>query len=281
MSSLGPIVLLTDFGLRDGYVAAVKGVILQRNPSARLLDLTHAVPPQDVARAAFVLATTAPYFPPGSIFLTVVDPGVGTQRRALALRAADHFFVGPDNGMLAWTLRFLARDGRLAVETRDGELRPRTGLEIVELTERRFWRSEVSATFHARDIFGPVAAELSLGCRLEQLGRPAAALLDLPWPAPCRREDGSIEARVITLDRFGNLITSLRAEDLPAEPTFELVGHEIRGLVPNFQSEQPLVAMLGSSGFVELAMPNGSAAAVLRVGPGAVVRVVGGALPGG
>ena len=132
--SPAPIVLLTDFGLVDGYVAAMKGVILGRNPAAILVDLTHEVPPQDIRRAAFLLATTMPYFPPGAVFLTVVDPGVGTARRALAVRAADWYLVGPDNGVLAWALRFLARDGRLAVDLDAGQLRIRSGGRAIELT---------------------------------------------------------------------------------------------------------------------------------------------------
>src|SRR5215210_3184015 len=115
-----PIVLLTDFGLRDAYVGVMKGVILGRNPAARLVDLTHEVPPQDVKRAAFLLATSLRYFPPGSVFLAVVDPGVGTRRRALAVQAADWTLVGPDNGVLAWALRFLAAEGLLSIETARG-----------------------------------------------------------------------------------------------------------------------------------------------------------------
>ena len=272
--SPAPIVLLTDFGLGDGYVAAMKGVILSRVPAAPLVDLTHDVPPQDVRRAAFLLATTVPYFPPGTVFLTVVDPGVGTTRRGLAIQAADRYLVGPDNGVLVWALRFLARDGRLAVDLEAGQLRLRSGGRAVELAERRFWRPEVSSTFHGRDIFAPVAAELSSGRPLEALGSPVATIVDLPWPDPRRGEDGSATAEVVAVDRFGNLVTSLRASDLPDQPVVEIAGERIVGLAPHFQAAAPVVALIGSSGFLELAAPNGSAARVLGASSGDVVRLL-------
>ena len=272
-----PVVLLTDFGLQDGYVAAMKGVILARDPTIPLVDLTHEVPPQDIRRAAFLLATTVPHFPAGAVFVAVVDPGVGTDRRALAIEAAEWRLVGPDNGVLAWALRFLTRDGRLALDAMDGQLRIRSGGRAFELTERRFWRPEVSPTFHGRDIFAPVAAELSLGRALPELGRSLPAIVDLPWPEPRREPDGSITAQVVTIDRYGNLITSLRAADLPdrSGPGFEIAGRTMSGLAPHFQQAgRELVALLGSSGFVEVAAPNGSAAAVLGACVGDVVRVL-------
>lgn len=260
-----PIVLLTDFGLRDAYVGAMKGAMLARDPAAVLVDLCHEVPPQDLRRAALLLATNVEVFPSGSIFLVVVDPGVGTARRALALEAADWRFVGPDNGVLSWALEALARRGRLMLGLADNRLELRGGGRAVELTEPRFWRTEVSSTFHGRDIFGPVAAELSRGRTLAELGRLLNSLARLVWPAPRQEPDGSIRAEVLTIDAFGNLITNLRPADLPTRPRFELAGWIIDGLTPHFQSGAALVALLGSSGLIEIAAPNASAARLAGV----------------
>lgn len=270
---IAPIVFLTDFGLYDPYVGVVKGVIWGRNPAATVIDLTHQVPPQDIRRAAFVLATSVSYFPIGSVFLVVVDPGVGTERRAVALEAEGWRFVGPDNGVFAWTLHFLARTGRIAVRSEGANLRLERGARAVELTERRFWRPEISSTFHGRDIFGPVAAELSRGRPLTDLGEPLQALVDLPWPAASPLGDGGVRGEVVTVDGYGNLITNLRREDLPSEPVFEIAGRSWRGLARTFQSGAELVALIGSSGFVEIAVPNGSAARLLQCGAGTIVRV--------
>jgi S-adenosylmethionine hydrolase len=271
-----PIALLTDFGLRDAYVGVMKAVILGQAPAAQLIDLCHEVPPQDIRRGAFLLATGVPYFPTGTVFLAVVDPGVGTERRALALEAAGRIFVGPDNGLFAWALSFLACAGRLWLDAADGRLRFRAGGRAVELSEPRFWRPQVSSTFHGRDIFAPVAAHLSLGLALDELGPPLHDVLDLPWPEPRQAPDRSVSAEVVTADGYGNLITNLRAADLPPNPVFEIARQVVRGLSPNFQSEGSLVALIGSSDFVELAAPNASAAALLGAGPGTPVR----ALPG-
>ena len=161
-----PIALLTDFGLSDAYVGAMKGAILSREPAAVLVDLCHTVPPGDLRRAAFLLATCLEVFPAGSIFLVVVDPGVGTTRRAVAVEAATWRLVGPDNGVLAWALRFLAREGRVTIEAEAGDLRLRAGVSAVELTERRFWRPRVSRTPMAAILrgFGPSWSAQTPGC---------------------------------------------------------------------------------------------------------------------
>lgn len=268
-----PIALLTDFGRRDVYVGAMKGAILCRNPSAQLVDLTHDVPPGDIRQGAFVLAASVQHFPPGTVFLAVVDPGVGTARRGLAVEAADWLLVGPDNGLLAWALRFLAWDGRVAFHSETKMIRPGSGWRAVELAERRFWRSTVSGTFHGRDIFGPVAAELSLGRGLDELGPVVDRIVDLAWPEPRRTASGALAGEVVVSDHYGNLITNLRQADLPPLPEIEIGGRVVRGLAEHFQSSAPLVALIGSSGFVELAAPNGSAAAMLSAGEGTPVVV--------
>ena len=265
--------LLTDFGLRDAYVGIMKGAILARNPAASIVDLCHQMPPQDVRRGAFLLATSVQYFPAGAIFVGVVDPGVGTERRAVALEAADWCFVGPDNGLFAWALRFMAHDGRIALATIGGSLRLTSGARAVQLSESRFWLPQVSTTFHGRDVFAPVAAELSLGRSLGDFGPPISELLDLAWPEPQRCNDGSVSGEVVTTDGFGNLITNLRAGDLPPSPIFEIGGQLIRGISSHFQSSEPFVAAIGSSGFLEIAAPNSNAARLLGAEPGSPLIV--------
>jgi S-adenosylmethionine hydrolase len=260
-----PIALLTDFGSRDGYVGIMKGVILNRLPGATLVDLSHDVPPQDIRHGAFVLATSVAYFPRGTVFLAVVDPGVGSQRRAVAVEASHWSFVGPDNGLFAWTLRFLARDGQAGLRVADGRLRFEKGIRAVELTEDRFWLAELSSTFHGRDLFAPVAAELSRGRSLQELGLPIEDLTDLPWPATWRDAQGSVSGEVVFVDTYGNLITNLGLADLPGECRIEIADRIIPGLSGHFQSPDQVVALIGSSGFLEIACPNGNAARLLSV----------------
>ena len=174
MASRQPLItLLTDFGSRDSYVGVLKGVIAGICPKAAVVDLTHAVPPQDIRAGAFQLLVACPYFPAGSVHLAVVDPGVGTDRPLIAVEAGGHSFVGPDNGLLRWIVERLAGDSWRAVE----------------LTEPRYWlapASEVSHTFHGRDVMAPMAAHLAAGVALERLGSPVSALGGPPLPRPTR-----------------------------------------------------------------------------------------------
>ena len=219
MSGPPPIITLTtDFGLQDPYVAAMKGAILTINPTARLVDVSHAIRPQAIEQAAFVLAAAWPYFPTDAIHVAVVDPAVGSGRRALALRAAGATFVGPDNGVLSAAL---PDDVRAAAgDSPHGRLPAPVGLppayRAVSLTNERFFRTPVSSTFHGRDIFGPVAAHLSLGVALEELGEPVERIIALPPFRARRQPDGSLRGRVLHIDAFGNLITDVRLEDLPS-----------------------------------------------------------------
>ena len=246
--------LLTDFGTDDVYVGVMKAVLLGICPSARIVDLTHAIPPQDVRLGALALADAAPYLPAGAVAVAVVDPGVGSARAALAARADGRYFVGPDNGLLSWCLGADA--------------------EAVRLEEPRYRLAPVSDTFHGRDVFAPAAAHLLNGVPLAALGPPAESWLRLERPAPTRRPDGALEAHVIAVDRFGNLILDLAREELPARPAFEVAGRPAVGLVRSYaEAGDGLAALVGSFGRVELAWPNGSAASVLGVGIGATVVV--------
>jgi hypothetical protein len=251
----GPIVTLTtDFGARDGYLGAMKGVILARCPEARLVDLAHDLPPGDVVATAFALGESAPYFPPGTVHLVVVDPGVGSARRGLACAVGAQRFVAPDNGVLSCVLS-------------RGEPARAVALERPE-----HWRVDPSPVFHGRDVFGPVAGALAAGTPIEAFGRevPSEGLVRVPFPDARREGDAWIGA-VLHVDRFGNLVTSVRL-DGPARGAALIAGRSAPG-ARTYADVAPgaLVALRGSSGRLEIAVRGGSAADTLRVARGAVV----------
>ncbi len=255
------ITLTTDFGVGSPYVAAMKGVILSINPDARLVDITHAVGPQDVRQGALIVAEAAQWFPPGTIHVVVVDPGVGTERRLIYGEFDGRHFLAPDNGLVS----------RLAIRTP-----PST---IIQLTNRQYWLPEVSATFHGRDILAPAAAHLSLGLDPRRLGEPLQHLVELEW-AEASVSPSRIEGVVETIDSFGNLITNITAEQLAGVPRGEEVviacdEHETRGIFRTYadQPEMTLIALVGSSGKLELAIVGESAAIMLGVRAGTPVRV--------
>jgi S-adenosylmethionine hydrolase len=254
----GVVTLLSDFGLDDPYVAQMKGVVLAINPAARLVDLTHGIPPQDILRGALALEAAYRYFPAGTVHVAVVDPGVGGARRPLAVQAEGHFFVGPDNGLL-------------------GFLFGRRGARAVTLRNPAFHRPVVSRTFHGRDVFAPVAAYLSLGVPLRRLGPVVRDPVRLTWPRP-RRTRGGVVGRVLLADRFGNLLTNLREADLPGPGqacVVEVAGARIEGLADTYSGRPPgaLGALVDSSGRVEIFVREGSAQERLGIGPGALVRI--------
>lgn len=239
------ITLLTDFGLEDPYVGIMHGVILNIVHRANLVDLTHAVPPQDVDRAAFLLATAVDYFPPGTVHLVVVDPGVGTARRPIAVRTEHAFFVAPDNGVLD-----------LALARQPAE-------RCVHLTDQRYWLAEVSATFHGRDIFAPVAAHLARGVAIDAFGTPVRDLTHRPTLQVERQPDGRLRGRIQHIDRFGNCVTNVPAEMISNRASTIKVGAAtIQGLALTYAGAEPgeLVALIGSHGFLEISVRNGSAA---------------------
>ena len=258
-----PIVaLLTDFGTADPYLGAMKGAILAVCPPATLVDLVHDLAPQDVAAAALVLEASYPSFPTGTVFVAVVDPGVGTQRRGLALRAGGFLFVGPDNGIFT------------------GVLEAHPDARIHALTNRDLFRLPTSPVFHGRDVFGPVGGYLALGVGLEQVGPTVSDPVLLP-PAPLRAlGPGDWEATIVHEDRFGNLITNLRDEDLGvAEGSLGEIwvslGETRLSLVRTYGDVRrgEACALIGSSGRLEVAVREGSAARQLGAGKGATVRV--------
>jgi hypothetical protein len=255
------IALLTDFGTRDHYAGTMKGVILGISPDVTLVDLTHDIPAHDVLAGALELAAAYKFFPIGTIFVAVVDPGVGSARRGIAVDTGDYRFVAPDNGVLTAVLR----------ET--------PARKVVELTERRYARPTVSRTFEGRDRFAPAAAWLAKGIQLSALGRPVADVQRLEIPAPEVVGD-SIRGIVLRVDRFGNLVTNIdrKAVERLAQghPISIAAGtHRIERLVATYAELPPdgVGALFGSTDHLELAAPSASAAERLGLARGTAIVV--------
>ena len=245
------VTLLTDFGVGDSYVAEVKGALLSGAPGLTLVDVTHSVPPGDVRAGAYILGRVWHRFPPGTVHLAVVDPGVGTARAALAVAAGGHYFVGPDNGLLTMVLRD-AEVQVVALPIPDGS----------------------SPTFHGRDVFAPGAAALATGAPLTQVGEPFTGVPGrLVYTEP-HHEGKSVVGQVLYVDRFGTLVTNLTAELVPPYAVVEVEGLEVGPLRRTFGDVPTggLVAYLGSGGEVEIAVRDGSAARRLGMGVGGRVR---------
>lgn len=268
------ITLTTDFGLSDAYVAVMKGVILGINTEAKLVDICHTVRPQNIAQAAFILSTAYPFFPVGTVHLVVVDPGVGTERRAIILRTPSACFVAPDNGVLSYIVqqspvRPLENDA-----PQQTELGPE--MEAVSITKSQFWRSPVSPTFHGRDIFAPVAARLSTGSPPLDFGEAITSVMTLPLLHSYIAPDGSIAGHILHIDSFGNLITDIKSEDIQQHEqplTIEVGDQQIVGLSRTYAGGKGLIALTGSSGYLEVSLKGGSAGTFLDVEPGCEVRI--------
>lgn len=254
------ITLLTDFGTRDAFVGIMKGVILGIAPEARLVDLSHDIPPQDILTGALQLRSAAPFFPHGTIHVAVVDPGVGSQRRAVVVQTHDAFFVGPDNGLLS-----------LAAP-------PESIVHTVHLTQAQYFLPRQSNTFHGRDVFAPVAAHLAQGVPLEAFGPQAPTLEQLTLPVvDC--SDDQLTGRVIAIDHFGNVTTNITEADLhpfSRETLCVSISQiQICGIVPTYAAVPAgsFAALLNSWGMLEIAVRNGSAAQQLHTSLGTTVRV--------
>lgn len=261
------ITLTTDFGLDDPYVAIMKGVILGIAPHATIVDYTHGVEPGNMAQAAYLLRSGCQYFPPGTVHVVVVDPGVGSDRRAIALQTPDWTFVGPDNGVLA----LAAQDAHEVWHDQ---------VHVIELTNKQWWRPSLSATFHGRDLFAPVAAHVAAGVPFAALGEPIDALVPAATQTPQRAEGGALRGQIVHIDRFGNCITNITRDDLAhyelgEQIVAEVIDQHIEGLVRTYADATPgqLICLIGSGGNLEIAVPNGSAAAMLGVGIGDKLRV--------
>jgi S-adenosylmethionine hydrolase len=277
---MGPVpivTLTTDFGTADGYVGTMKGVVLGIVPDARLVDISHEVGPQDIRQAAYVLYTAYPFFPPYTVHLVVVDPGVGGSRRPVALRTPSGTFVGPDNGVFSYVM------AREPVE------------ELVELADTRYRLPRVSHTFHGRDIFAPAAAHLAAGVPITALGQPVTDPVTFSSPR-LQITPAGIVGEVLHADHFGNVITSIgllawRGDELSLEPAFgeardrgrvqfgaggaavTVAGQEIAGVHRTYAEVAPgeTLALVGSEGHLEIAVREGSAARILGLRPGDAV----------
>ena len=249
----GVLTLTTDFGTRDHYVGAMKGAVMSVAPQVRVFDISHEIPSFDVAEGAFAIAQSFPHYPDGTVHVVVVDPGVGSARRPVAVAAGGHWFVAPDNGVLSLVLEAAGRFEAREVDLRHGLPR-------------------MSTTFHGRDLFAPVGARLAIGLPFDEIGPEATALVRMD---PAAASDGC--GRVLHVDRFGNLVTSFRASDLPEGASLALGDRTVSARARAYASMPAglLFLIVGSSGYVEVSMNRGSAADGLGVRAGEAVTLVG------
>jgi S-adenosylmethionine hydrolase len=249
------ITLLTDFGTRDGYVGAMKGVIALICPNALIDDASHDIPHGEIVHAAYTLRRYWKLYPPGTIHVVVVDPGVGSERRAVAVSADERLLIGPDNGVLSLALRDCEQSN------------------AVELTVARFQRAPRSATFHGRDVFAPAAAHLACGLAIAELGASATNLVMLPVREP-EVSAQRVRGEVISIDRFGNLITNLPASLTEPDHVLAVKGRliPVRGTYAQARVGEAL-ALVNSDGLIEIAVRNGNAAAVLQIERGTEVEL--------
>ena len=253
----GIVTLTTDFGLSDHYVGVMKGVILRFNPQARIIDLCHQVSAYDVLGAGFILAASYPYFPPGTLHLVVVDPGVGGPRRPIVVEAEPWLFVAPDNGVLEPVYR-------------------RHPHRVWSLAAEAFALKPISNTFHGRDVFAPAAGLLSRGDPPERMAEPIEDFARLQIPSPREIEPGRREGEILHVDRFGNLVTNFQPEDLPDRFLLTVGRARVQTLRQSYMEAKTgeIFAIAGSSGFVEISMKQASAAQEAGVGAGAAVGLV-------
>lgn len=238
------VTLTTDFGVRDPYVAAMKGVIYAIQPHLTVTDLSHDIPPRDIMEGALFLAGALPFFPDRTVHVAVVDPGVGTPRHGLVIQAGGQYLVCPDNGIATFFVRrYPIQDARI-------------------IENPRFMRGEISPTFHGRDVFAPVAAHLARGVPLSEFGSRIADLVELPVPVPIMTP-GGIEGEVVHIDRFGNLITNIARDDIPKEAACIVQAGAMRlGNLRRTYADAPPgepLALIGGAGFLEVAVNGGSA----------------------
>ena len=258
------ITLTTDFGLRDGYAGVVKGVIWKITPEVQIADISHQISPQDVMEGALTLGRAAAYFPEGTIHVGVVDPGVGTERRAIAARFGSQYFVGPDNGLFTVLLERAERKHE--------------AVDVIHLNQTQFWLPSISNVFHGRDIFAPCAAHLAQGVPLENMGTPIQDPQRLELPVP-QRLAGGWQGQVISIDHFGNLLTNLEKDLLASLETVKIryKNWTINGLMRTFGDGKPgqFVALIDSSDHLSLNVVNGSAAEQFQARVGDEVEIYG------
>lgn len=257
------ITLLTDFGLRDGYPGVMKGVIWKIAPDVQIADISHAIHPQNIFQGALALSRTAPFFPPGTIHVAIVDPGVGTLRRPVGLHLSGHYFIGPDNGLFTLVLEHTESSGE--------------AVQVFHLDQASYWLPDVSRVFHGRDIFAPVAAHLAQGIPLENMGTLIHDPVRLGIPHPEQIQGGGWRGQVIEIDTFGNLSTNIDKDLLTplGELQMHIGGQQINGLVGTFGDRPPgsLIALYGTTRDLVISIVNGDAAHALNMSVGDVVDV--------
>lgn len=262
------ITLTTDFGTRQGSHTVLHGAIYSIAPNAIITDLSHEISPQDIREASFVVNNSAFFFPDGTIHVIVVDPGVGTERRAIAARIGEHFFVAPDNGVLSACMRRAEQTG--------------WSMKFVDLDRPEYWLTHVTNTFHGRDLFSPVGAHLAAGVPLADLGSPMDDPITIPLWGADQTADGAVQGEVIYIDDFGNAICSILPEEIahlpvPGGVTVELCGESIEGMVTTFGDSEygtdTLIALWDSSGYLLVSENNGTGGKVIKPRPGDRVTV--------
>lgn len=251
------IALLSDFGTHDPFVGAMKGVLLSKAPGLTIIDITHQIPPQDIQTAAFYLMAATPYMPKGTLFMCVVDPTVGTGRGIVWARTENHQFIAPDNGLISW------------VEQKERLIEARF------ISNSSLFMENISSTFHGRDIMAPVAAAIAKGLPEKKIGPLFPAYRRFPFPAPVKAGN-SITGQVIAIDHFGNVVTNIKRDYLSARAVFNIADRMIKGLKLTYASvpEGEALALVGSFGFLEFSVRNGSFARTFEVKIGSVVEAI-------
>ena len=272
----GCIALTTDFGLSDPYVGVMKGVIAGINPNAHVIDISHQVQPQNILHGSMLLATSYTYFPSGTIHVAVVDPGVGTDRDPLIVVTPEAYFVLPDNGLVSGILHKYMNQ----IETKDGRVRVPEECMAFKITRSDLFLKPLSKTFHGRDIFAPIAAYMSLGMSADSLGIPVETVISNAI-YPVTHTDGTIIGSVIYIDHFGNLVTNIENNMLDALSgvTVQIAGNvtPLRNTFneTGFPQQNDMIALPGSNGYLEIALPNGNASITFKISAGAEVTVSG------
>ena len=255
--------ITTDFGITNGFVGVMKGVIYNIAPDVKIVDISHLISAQNVLEGAYAMWRAVPFFPPGSVHVGVVDPGVGTKRRPIGARLGDHYFIAPDNGLLTPLILDAEQNG--------------DPVEFVHLDNPKYWLPKVSNTFHGRDIFAPTGAHLATGVPLGELGAPISDPIRLDLPRPEKTGNGW-RAHVTIIDIFGNLTTDLPAEALKGrrDVLIKIRGHEIDSIIESYGHREigDLVAVVDSEYYIEIAVVNGSAANTLGAQVGDIVEVI-------
>jgi S-adenosyl-L-methionine hydrolase (adenosine-forming) len=257
------ITLLTDFGIQDGYPGVMKGVIWKIAPQVQIADISHTIRPQNIMQGALALSRTASYYPAGTIHVAVVDPGVGTSRRPIAMHLGEQYFIGPDNGLFTLVLRRAEARGEL--------------VQVVHLNQNKYWLPDISRVFHGRDIFSPTAAHLALGAPLEEMGTIMNDPIRLNFPQPEAISGGGLRGHVIEIDTFGNLSTDIETSHLApmGSVRVQVGGQVIDGLVNTFgdRPKGTLIALIGTDHDLMISIVNGDAAHTYNITVGDPIEV--------